>query len=363
MPIRGNVKNPILIAGGYGVIGTQITKIMCRRHPEIPLILAGRNPAEARALVDQYEQVEAVYLDICQPRPLKELGESLQAVVAVVNDPSDYLLLDAIQAGIPILDITRWTERFRRAISLVEAENPRAPVMLSSSWMAGLVPFVGMTAAEEFESIDSIDIGILFSLKDKSGPDSVEYMDRFSVPYQNQKNGQSRLVHPLSDSRIVQFGEKRFRTYNFDSPEQLTLPLITGAQSVISRISFDSSLATKVLVAIVRTGIWKLISGERFARLRHAILHNPGEGGEHRIRIEVAGKGPDQAPKKVIADIVDREGQTHLTAVGAIIQLERLLAFDGGPEPKPGVQFPESEPQLRHGINSMLESGISVTFQ
>jgi uncharacterized protein YbjT (DUF2867 family) len=43
-------QNSILIAGGYGVVGRQVSTLIRQRYPDLPLIIAGRNPEKAQAL-------------------------------------------------------------------------------------------------------------------------------------------------------------------------------------------------------------------------------------------------------------------------------------------------------------------------
>ena len=353
----------VLIAGGYGVVGTQISRFVRKRHPDLPLIIGGRNPAKAESLVRELTNAEAVRLDIEEPGPLRQFDGKLRAVLEVANDPSDYLLLDAVRAGIPFVDITRWTERLRHALSIVDGEAPRAPVMFASSWMGGLAAVITVAAARKLEHVESIDIGVLFSMKDKAGPNSIEYMDRLAVPYKVMIDGREQTVHPSTDPRTVIFPSgRRAKVYRFDSPEQVTLPKITGAKTVASRIGFDSSLVTKLLVVLVRLGIWKLIEKDRFTKPRRALLHNPGEGGNHEIVIELTGSDVDGNPGSVRASILDTISQSHLTALGVTMHLERVLGLDGAPPPAPGILFPESEPQLESGLQLLRDFGVSITI-
>lgn len=46
-----NSSDAIFIAGGYGVVGSQLAEMIRQRYPDLPLILAGRNPDKAAELV------------------------------------------------------------------------------------------------------------------------------------------------------------------------------------------------------------------------------------------------------------------------------------------------------------------------
>lgn len=353
------IEDAVLIAGGYGVVGQQAAQVIRQRHPDLPLIIAGRNPAKAETLACELTNTNVVMLDMEQPNPLN--GIKPRAIQAVVNDPHDYLLMDAIHAGIPYMDITRWTERVRSAVSRVALESLRAPVMLSSAWMAGVASVVAVALSRQLKRIERIDISVLYSLKDKAGPNSTEYMDRLTTPFEVMLDGKYKQVYPYTDPRKVTFpGGYTAKAYRFDTPDQLTLPTTTGASSVAARIAFDDALTMSLLVALTRSGIWKLFSGKRFTSLRRGLLFNPGSGASHEIVIDVAGVDESNSPKTVRATVVDPLGQTHLTAVGALVQLERLLGLDGAPSPAPGVVYPDTAPQIASALQVLRNSGVTV---
>ena len=93
-------RHPVLIAGGYGVVGSQIARFVRERRPDLPLIIGGRNPEGADPLAHELTNAETARLDIQEPRPLTQFNGKLRAVIGVVNDPSDYLLLDAVRGGV-----------------------------------------------------------------------------------------------------------------------------------------------------------------------------------------------------------------------------------------------------------------------
>ena len=144
-----DTENAVLITGGCGVVGQQVAHAICRRHPELPLIIAGRNPAKAEALARELTNADTAKLDTGQLSPLGGLRP--RAILAAVNDPHDYLLMDTILTGIPYVDITRWTERVRGAVSLAGRKPLSAPIMLSSGWMAGVASVVAVALSRQLD--------------------------------------------------------------------------------------------------------------------------------------------------------------------------------------------------------------------
>lgn len=360
-----NIEDSILIVGGYGVVGQQLVHHLRQRHPELPIYLGGRSVEKGLELVSKFKDISVVEIDLNKSKPLQSFfARGLpKAVVAAVNDPHDHLLLEVVAKGIPFLDITRWTSKLESAISLIQNKTLTAPIIFSSSWMAGVVAIIASKIAGKFHSIESIAIDILYSLNDKAGPNSVEYMDRLAKPYSVTRGGKIIEVKPFSNSRKVEFPRGySARTFSFDTPEQFTLPKTLGAASVNSHIAFDDTLSMYSLVGMVRLGIWKLISGANFTWLRHKILYNPGPGNSHEIMIQVNGTDAQSKPKRIKASIVDPRGQTHLTSIGALIQLERLINGNNELKMKNEISFPESLLSTDLGIETLESLGVKITF-
>jgi len=352
--------NTILIAGGYGVVGSQIAELIRQRHPTIPLLLGGRNPGSAKALVERLGNAKAIALDVESASPLN-LAVEPAVVLNVVNDPHNYLLLDCARRGVAYVDVTRWTERMSDSVVSIALEELRAPVMFGSAWMAGVAAILAQAASEPFDVVDSIDLSILFAMADKAGPNSAEYMDRLNTPFDIKVNGKVEQRMPFSDPKKVDFpGGYSGKVYRFDVPDQMTLPSTTGARSVSGRIGFDSASATGSLAFMAKVGIMKLLDRPVFDGLRRGLLYNPGEGAAHEIVIEIEGKDNSGRSRKNKVTVLDPEGQTHLTACGAVIQLERVLGLDGLPASEPGIHFPEKRPNIDAALSLMRENGVVI---
>ena len=351
----------VLIVGGYGVVGGQIAKIFRQRHPDIPLLLAGRNPSQAEQLVKEIGNAEAVKLDIESDFPLATLKSRPAAVLSVVNDPYNHLLTDCVRNGVAYVDIARWTERLRESAVQASLEDLRAPLMLSSAWMAGVAVLLAKAASKPFESVSNIDVDILFALADKAGPNSAEYMDRMAIPFDITVSGKKQQRYPFSDAKEVTFpGGFTGKVHRFDVPDQMTLPVTTGAASVNGRIGFDNNLITASLAFMAKYGIMKLLDRPIFDGFRRSLMYNPGQGAAHEIVIEIEGIASSGQPNKEKVTVVDPLGQTHLTACGSVIQLERVLGLDGDPALLPGVHFPDQNENIDNALMLFRDNGVIV---
>ncbi len=355
---------PILIVGGYGVVGMQLARIIRARNPKLPILLAGRTLKKAEAAAKQIGYARGVLIDTNSLLPLEGVDEPLGAVIGVVNDPDSALMREAILRETPYIDITRWTERLKDAALLASTMDLKASVALSSSWMAGICALIAKKMAMNFSQIEEINTDILFRLNDNAGPDSIEYADRLSIPFRIWRGGKWQMAKPLTDPKQVIFPSGyEGKALRFDEPSQETLSLYTGAKSVSSRITYDDASTNKVMAFLVRSGLWSLISGPAFTKFRRSLIYNPGSGAAHEMVITVTGKDTENRKAHVQATIVDPKGQTHMTAVGAYIQLCEAVGLEGRSKREAGIFLPENLDTPDYAISLLHEHGIEVLFE
>lgn len=351
----------ILIVGGYGVVGLQIADILSTRNPELALVIAGRSQAAGTEAARRFPTARNALIDVDQPDPLAAMSSPPDVVLAVANDGQDRLLRAAAKRGIPYVDITRWTERMHASILRLAPARLTAPVVLASGWMAGVVATVAAADARQFSSIDSIDIDILYALKDKAGPNSLEYADRLAIPFPVQIDGEQHMKKALSDPRDVTFsGGRSLTTYRFDTPDQYTLVQATGASSVSTRLTYDDKSTINSMRFMLNSGIWKILSLRMFDGVRRSMLYNPGEGDAHEIILETRGSDGQGRPARTRSSILDPLGQTHMTAVGAVAQVERVLGLQGRIRASNGMSFPDQAEDLPKALEVLQEMGIQI---
>ncbi|MEV0339271.1 saccharopine dehydrogenase [Nocardia sp. NPDC050713] len=348
--LQFDAQGPVLLVGGYGVVGAEVARMAAR---SLPLLLTGRTPERGREVATETGAALTVW-DLADPVPFRA---DVRAVVGLVNDPDDRILRAAIAGGVPFVDITRWTARLQRAATVAAMLTPAAPVLLSSAWMGGVTSLVAACLAHELGGADTVEVAIRWDLRDRAGADSIDFMDRFGLDYEVIENGKRRNIMPLSDTRRIRMGGTITRVARIDTPEQFTLPLTLDTRTAATRIGFDSAASTSALLALERLGFFRWGRGDNFTALRRAILRAGGEGGIARLRVDVTHGGLARS-----AVVTDPAGQAHLTAVGALLGLQRVLGLDGAPV-SAGVTFPEQTP-LPAEIPAMLAAhGVAVEIE
>ncbi|MEV7618062.1 saccharopine dehydrogenase [Streptomyces sp. NPDC089799] len=347
--LRHDPDGPVLITGGYGTVGAETARLVAASGA--PVLLTGRTPERGRALADELGG-EVRAWDLADPTPF---AAPVRAVIGSVNDPDDRVLRAAVTAGVPYVDITRWTARLQRAVTVTALLRPTAPVLLSSAWMGGVSSLAAAALAAELGGADRVETSVRWDMADRAGADSVEFMDRLGVRFEVVEGGRRRLAAPLSDARTVRIGDDAVRVARIDTPEQFTLPLTLGAVTAATRIGFSSAGATRALLALGGTGFFRWAGGERWTGVRRALLHAPGEGGTAGFRVDVTHRGTTRT-----VTVTDPRGQSRLTALGAFLGLRRVLGLDGSPAPDGGLVFPEQHPGPARALKALAEHGVRV---
>ena len=316
----------ILLVGGYGIVGTRAAAQLRRHHPDLHLVITGRSREKAAALANRLGQAEAAVVDTAQADPLASLGSSITAVVALVHDHDDNLLRSAIARGLPYVDITRGVAAQTRAYFTASLLHVRAPVMFASNWMAGVPAILAMHLARDLAPVDAVTLSILYDMSETIGPDSADAGSTMSEPFMARVDGAWRKVEGLSDPVAVTFPSGRERpTVRVSMADVITLAQATRARDVAVRIGVEPARESPGVVS-------------------------------HEIIVELTGR---QRTRR--AAILDPHGQAHLTALGVVANLERVLGLTGEPL-RPGIAVPETAPDGERLLHLLREEGVTVSL-
>jgi hypothetical protein len=349
---RAPVVPPLLIVGGYGLVGGQAARLLRQRHPGLPLLLGGRHPERAQSLASALG-ARTVAIDVTEEQPLAALPERPAAVLAAVSDPHDYLIVDAMRSGLPIADINRAGSASILDVTVAAArERPAAPVLLSGSWMAGVSALAAAAAVRGAGGAQRVDITALTSSDDKVGPDSWGFSERLPWPYYVMRDGRRQPAHPLTGVRQARCADRGDHPAALVSTlEQITLPVTLGVPTVETRMALQSKAALYGLVTLKRSGALRGLARPSLRRVRTALLQRPGTGDFAGLTITAHGPAGS-----VSIDLLDPRGQAHLSAVGAACAAERVLA-PGFPV---GISFPEQSADPLADLEMLRQAGVVV---
>lgn len=221
----------ILIAGGYGVVGSRIAADLARHYPG-RVVIAGRDLHRANAMAATISDARGRGLDVASPPSIEAALDDVAVVVNCVDDLHRRLLHAAIERGIQYTDITPHLvdlggfDEYERILGAAKASGAR--ILLGAGLVPGISSVMVRAVAEPLGGADSIQTALLLAAGDTSGPGSIAYLLReLSMSFQIQVDGGSRSVRVLSDPREVEFPPPigRRRAYLFPFSDQVLYPI------------------------------------------------------------------------------------------------------------------------------------------
>ena len=305
---------PILLMGGSGAIGRQTARSLRAAHPDVPLLIGGRNLAKSEEAAAEIGHAQGVVLD-----PAADdlgLGERPVSAVAVLYMDHAIAGLRYAQArGVPHLSISSGVFEIAPEIATYMHKPDAAPVVLGYEWLVGATTVPTLELAKAFGRVQDIVIGALVDEQDGGGPAvaaDFEHLTRM-MPAALTRRGGSYVWRDGDDAKAG------FRA-------------VDGTEMEASGFSSIDvvGLATATSAPNVQFNIANGVSSTR----------RRGEPMSTEIIIELAGEDHAGQPLRTRHAVVHPQGAAPLTGIGVAMILERLIGLDGDPPTSPGLYFP-----------------------
>lgn len=306
--------DPILLMGGTGAIGRLTAQSLRDAHPDLPLLIGGRDLAKSEQVAKDIGNAEGVVLD----PDAADLGLGERKVSAVAVFFSDERLAGLRYAhgrGIPHLGISSGIYEIAPEIATFMHRPDAAAIVLGYEWLVGATTVPTLEFAKAFSRVDDIAIGALVDEEDGGGPAVAEDFERLSS------------MMPAALTRRA--GAYVWRR---DDDAKAEFQAIDG--TTIEASGFSSIDVVGLATALGAPNVqFNLATGVSSTRRR-------GEPKSTEIIIELAGE--DHAGQKLRTRnaVFHPEGAAPLTVLGVTMILERLTGLDGKPAAPAGLFFP-----------------------
>jgi hypothetical protein len=306
--------NPILLMGGSGAIGHHTARALRAAHPDVPLLIGGRDLAKAQRAAEQVGGAQGVAIDPAAD----DLGLGDRQVSGVVVFYMDHALAGlryAQKCGVPHLSISSGVFEIAPEIATYMHRPDAAPIVLGYEWMVGATTVTTLSVAGAFGRIHDISINALVDDQDTGGPTvatDFEHLNRMLPAALTRRDG-AYVWREGEDSKVSfrAVDGTQIEASGFSSIDVVGLAAATGAPNVQFNLAIGVSstrrqgkpMSTEIIIELVGDDL----KGEPL-RTRHAVVHP-------------AGAAP-------------------LTGLSVALILERLVGLDGQPPTPPGLYFP-----------------------
>jgi hypothetical protein len=306
--------DPILFMGGSGAIGQHTARALRAVHPDVPLLIGGRDLARAQQAAEQIGGALGVAID---PK-VDDLGLGDRQISAVVVFYMDHALAGLRYAqtqGVPHLSISSGIFEIAPEIATYMHRPDAAPIVLGYEWMVGATTVSTLHIAKAFARVHDITVNALVDEQDSGGPTVAADFEHLSkmLPAALTRRDGAYIWREGDDARVSfrAVDGTRMEANGFSSIDVVGLAAATGAPNVQ----------------------FNLASGVSSTRRQ-------GRPKSTEIIIELAGDDLQGQPLRTRHAVVHPAGAALLTGLSVAMLLERLLGLDGQPPTPPGLYFP-----------------------
>lgn len=305
---------PVLLMGGTGAIGSLSAGALRAVHPDVPLLIGGRDAAKSAVAAGHLGNAEGVAID----PSADDLGLGDRPVAAVAVFYADDRLAGlryAQRRGLPHLGISSGIYEIAPEVAAYMHSPDASAIVLGYEWLVGATTVATLTCAQAFARLEEITIGALVDEQDGGGPAVAEDFERL--------NRMLPAALTRRDGRYLWRGENEAKT-EFRAVDGTTMHG-TGFSSIDV-----AGLAAATGASNVQFNLANGISSSR----------RRGEPKSTEIIIELAGKDHNGQALRTRHAVLHPRGAAHLTALGVSMILERLAGLDGKPPTPAGLYFP-----------------------
>lgn len=196
------MEQTIMILGGYGQVGTYITKQLASKNKDrLHIIIAGRSIEKGKQLADQYP-------DCCNARAMdvtrieKENLNGIDTVIMCFETNNYEVLQQCIGQKVNYIDITPSNSIIEQLLTLQEeAVHAGIKVILGVGIAPGVSNLLAVRAAKELERVDEIKSYLMLGVGEDHGRDAVKWLvNQLTGTYPVQTKGVDQMTRSFTQT-------------------------------------------------------------------------------------------------------------------------------------------------------------------
>jgi saccharopine dehydrogenase (NAD+, L-lysine-forming) len=262
----------ILIIGGYGAVGSIITRHLAKLFPH-QIIVAGRSIQKAQQFAATLDHTIIPHeLDLSNLAST-DIFNDTGMVIMCIDDQFVRVANLCADLGIHYIDITA----NQNIISKIEQLHSKAilnksSMLLSVGLAPGITNLLAQHCTEKLKEVQAVDISILLGLGEQHGEHAYKWtFDNIHSSYSLKNGDQTTLVKSFTQQKTTELiGKRRFYLFNFS--DQHTLSKTTSIQKVTTRMAFDSRFLTQSIGLLRKTGITKIFTRDKIQHFMIALF-------------------------------------------------------------------------------------------
>lgn len=323
----------ILIVGGYGLVGSNIARLIRKNYPTMELILAGRNHKNGEDLAATLQHAETAFINLHETIDWSLYGK-VDLIITAMEDPENVLREFAIEHGIAQITITEIAEEISPTVFLSLQKKPKAPIVFASHWQAGIITLVTKQLAAKFKKISKVETAAAYDSLDPVGPLVAGQVDGFVAKAMMREERRWKIVEATENAKNITLADgSQVVGYPMSTLDVPSIAVFTNTPNIRFDFAYGTSIGTK-----------------------------NGNTASHDLYIDIEGvlvSGEKVALRSVVEGT---KGSSHLTAVGVYLITEALLGTDKQPAVQQGGMYlPELLVNTDMIIDRLKEFDIKIS--
>jgi hypothetical protein len=307
--------NPILLIGGAGHVGANAARAIRKTNADQPILIGGRDVANAAAIVSEIGNAEAVAVDLSKA----DLGlgdRPIGAIGIFLKDNYTNAIRFAQMRGVPFASISTVTIEMATEVAAY-IRRPESTIVLASEWLAGAGILSTMHFAKGYSKLDSITMTGLLDAADMGGPAAMADSERLGSVMPGAMMRKDGAYRWLSGEGIP---------HKIKSSDGTEIDgFAYGVFDVQALTEMYDARDVKFIFAVTESASSKA-----------------GGPPMQEIIIELSGVGTDGKPKSSRHAMINLTGQAPVTGLGMALVLARTTGIDGKAAPGHGLYFVEN---------------------
>ncbi|MEH3131179.1 MAG: saccharopine dehydrogenase NADP-binding domain-containing protein [Mycolicibacterium neoaurum] len=348
---------PILIAGGYGVVGGHLAELLAPRYPG-RLVITGRDrDRAATAAAALANGCLADHLDAADAESVQAVIRSHRPtlVISCAGRTEPALAHACLTGGVHYIDVSADAP----GITAVEqfhtlAVQSAATAVLSVGVAPGLTNLLALEVVSGLDHVERLDVGVQLSIGDTHGAAAIDWtLANMGAPFpvaSDRRKGAVPYERPFAAQHRLDFGgPARVRAGGFNFPEQRTLARTLNVPDVRSWLALRPRIVHAVAAFTVRTGLARALSSPAVRAVLASAMGEPiPHGGDSFAVCAEASGTRDGQPQRISMWFAGR-GEAAMTAEVSA-RVARLVLES---RQSPGVWHIEQLPAAQRLLNDI----------
>jgi len=258
-------RDKILIVGGYGAVGTIVSKDLAIRFPG-KVLIAGRNKHKALAVIGQHNlDALPIELDLNSGSFGDiDFNQVHTAISCIEYLRDDNFIHACIKGGVHYTELATSYEAYQRLINYgEEVEESKICLIPGVGLMPGLSGVFVQNAIAKLQEIRAVESFILLGLGENHGLDAIRWMLKFvnktfTLQTEEREEQVKSFADPVEEQLLSENRPRKF--YRFDFGDQHIIKEVTEVDSAQTRLAFDSRAITWLIAKLRKVGLLNKVS-------------------------------------------------------------------------------------------------------